>query len=38
MSNLVAIAYPDVETARTVADELGELIKDKSIELTTWWS
>jgi len=33
MSNLVAIAYPDVDTARTVADELGELIKEKSIEL-----
>jgi uncharacterized membrane protein len=33
VSNLVAIAYPDVETARTVADELGELIKEESIEL-----
>jgi uncharacterized membrane protein len=33
MSNLVAIAYPDVDTARTVAEELGELIKEKSIEL-----
>ena len=33
MSSLVAIAYPDVETAQTVAEELGELVKEKSIEL-----
>ena len=33
MSNLVAIAYPDVDTARTVAEELAELTKEQSIEL-----
>jgi len=31
MSTLVAIAYPDLETARTVADELHELDKEKAI-------
>jgi uncharacterized membrane protein len=33
MSNLVAIAYPDLGTARTVAGELGQLTKEKSIVL-----
>jgi uncharacterized membrane protein len=33
MSTLVAIAYPEVDTARTVAEELGELMKGQSIEL-----
>src|ERR1044072_3545454 len=33
MSNLVAIAYPDVETADTVAEELHQLTKEGSIEL-----
>ena len=32
MSNLVAIAYPDVDTARTVAEELAELTKEQSID------
>jgi uncharacterized membrane protein len=33
MSNLVAIAYPDVETAETVAEELQQLTTEGSIEL-----
>ena len=33
MSNLVAIAYPDLGTAQTVAGELGQLTKEKSITL-----
>ena len=33
MSNLIAIAYPDLGTARTVATELAELTKEKSIVL-----
>lgn len=33
MSHLVAIAYPDLDTARKVADELGELSKERSIVL-----
>jgi uncharacterized membrane protein len=31
MSNLIAVAYPDVETAHKVADVLHELSRDKSI-------
>jgi|SRR5215211_5051293 uncharacterized membrane protein len=31
MSTLVAIAYPDLDTARTVADELHQLDKEKAI-------
>jgi uncharacterized membrane protein len=33
MSTLVAIAYPDIDTARTVAAELHDLEKEKSIEV-----
>jgi len=33
MSNLIAIAYPDLGTARTVAAELGQLTKERSIVL-----
>ena len=33
MSNLIAIAYPDLATAQTVATELGQLTKEKSIVL-----
>ena len=33
MSNLIAIAYPDVETARNVQAELGQLTKEQSIVL-----
>jgi len=33
MSNLIAIAYPDVETARSVQAELGQLTKEQSIVL-----
>ena len=33
MSNLVAIAYPDVDTARNVSEELRQLMKEQSIEL-----
>jgi uncharacterized membrane protein len=33
MSNLIAVAYPDVDTARKVASELGQLSKEKSIVL-----
>src|SRR5690349_9427036 len=33
MSNLVAVAYPDEETARNVAGELAELQKEHSIEI-----
>ena len=33
MSTLVAIAYPDLDTARTVADELHQLDKEKAIEI-----
>src|SRR4051795_6100659 len=33
MSNLIAIAYPDVDTAQNVAAELGKLTKEKSIVL-----
>ncbi len=33
MSNLIAVAYPDVNTARTVADELRQLMKEQSIVL-----
>ena len=33
MSNLIAVAYPDVETARSVAAELGQLSKEQSIVL-----
>src|SRR3954463_16210129 len=33
MSNLIAIAYPDVTTARNVANELGQLSKEQSIVL-----
>jgi uncharacterized membrane protein len=33
MSNLIAIAYPDVNTARTVSDELRQLMKEQSIVL-----
>ena len=33
MSNLVAIAYPDVGTAQTVAEELQQLTTEGLIEL-----
>jgi uncharacterized membrane protein len=33
MSNLIAVAYPDVDTARSVAGELAQLTKEKSIVL-----
>jgi uncharacterized membrane protein len=33
MSNLIAVAYPDVETARNVSAELTQLSKEKSIVL-----
>src|SRR3954464_2711258 len=33
MSNLIAVAYPDLTTARNVADELGALSKEQSIVL-----
>ncbi len=33
MSNLIAVAYPDVETARNVSDELRQLMKEQSIVL-----
>ena len=33
MSNLIAVAYPDVDTARRVAGELAQLTKEKSIVL-----
>ncbi len=33
MSNLIAIAYPDLETARNVQAELGQLTKEQSIVL-----
>jgi uncharacterized membrane protein len=33
MSHLIAIAYPDVDTARTVAGELAELTKEQSLVL-----
>jgi uncharacterized membrane protein len=33
MSTLVAIAYPDIDTARKVAAELHDLDKEKSIEV-----
>jgi uncharacterized membrane protein len=33
MSNLIAIAYPDLTTARNVAAELGQLTKEQSIVL-----
>ena len=33
MSNLIAIAYPDVNTAQTVSDELRQLMKEQSIVL-----
>jgi uncharacterized membrane protein len=33
MSNLIAIAYPDVATARNVSAELGQLTKEQSIVL-----
>jgi uncharacterized membrane protein len=33
MSNLIAVAYPDVNTARRVAGELAQLTKEKSIVL-----
>src|SRR4051794_38791818 len=33
MSNLIAIAYPDITTARNVAAELGQLTKEQSIVL-----
>src|SRR3954467_7218285 len=33
MSTLVAIAYPDIDTARTVAAELHDLEKEKAIEV-----
>jgi uncharacterized membrane protein len=33
MSNLIAIAYPDLETARKVQAELGQLTKEQSIVL-----
>jgi uncharacterized membrane protein len=33
MSNLIAIAYPDLETARSVQAELGQLTKEQSIVL-----
>jgi len=33
MSNLIAIAYPDLGAAQSVASELGQLTKEKSIQL-----
>jgi uncharacterized membrane protein len=33
MSNLIAIAYPDVDTARSVSAELSQLSKEQSIVL-----
>src|SRR4051794_41884683 len=33
MSNLVAVAYPDLTTAQNVANELGALSKEQSIVL-----
>ncbi len=33
MSNLIAVAYPDVETAQKVSDELRQLMKEQSIVL-----
>ena len=33
MSNLVAIAYDDVDQAQEVTSKLGELMKEHSIEL-----
>jgi uncharacterized membrane protein len=33
MSHLIAIAYPDVDTARSVAGELAELTKEQSLVL-----
>jgi len=33
MSNLIAVAYPDVNTARSVAAELAQLTKERSIVL-----
>src|SRR3954449_8819721 len=33
MSTLVAIAYPDIDTARSVADELHQLDKESAIEV-----
>jgi uncharacterized membrane protein len=33
MSNLIAIAYPDVDTAKRVQAELGQLTKEQSIVL-----
>jgi uncharacterized membrane protein len=33
MSNLIAVAYPDLTTARNVADELRQLTKEQSIVL-----
>ena len=33
MSYLIAVAYPDVETAQSVAAELGQLTKEQSIVL-----
>jgi uncharacterized membrane protein len=33
MSNLIAVAYPDLPTARNVAEELGKLSKEQSIVL-----
>ena len=33
MSNLIAVAYPDVETAQSVAAELGQLMTEQSITL-----
>jgi uncharacterized membrane protein len=33
MSNLIAVAYPDLATAQSVAGELGQLTKEKSIQL-----
>ena len=33
MSNLIAVAYPDVATAQNVSDELRQLMKEQSIVL-----
>src|SRR4029450_3918285 len=33
MSNLIAIAYPDVDTAKSVQAELGQLTRERSIVL-----
>jgi uncharacterized membrane protein len=33
MSNLIAVAYPDVETAQSAAAELGQLMTEHSITL-----